>query len=376
LWDFYRSIIIMEITKHLPIYIKISQISLGIVAFTFVMYAGQEIILPLIFSIIIAILLNPLVNYLQHKGCNRVIAISIAVFLTFLVTVSLLYFIISQFSMFSDALPQLKGKFNSLVDDIVKWISQTFNVSTKNVKDWIARQQSESLNSGTMVIGQTISTISGVLVIVFLLPVYIFLFLFYKPLLLQFIAQLFPQNKHTTVAEVLAETRTLIQSYLIGLLVEAAIVATLNAASLLVIGIDYAILLGIIGALLNVIPYIGGIIAVAIPMILALVTKEPVYAIYVLIAHLTVQFIDNNFIVPKIVASRVKINALVSIIVVFIGDAIWGIPGMFLSLPLTAIVKVIFDRIEPLRPFGFLIGDTMPSVNRTIFKFKKKTTKK
>jgi len=127
------------------------------------------------------------------------------------------------------------------------------------------------------------------------------------------------------------------------------------------LGIDYAILLGIVGALLNVIPYIGGIIAVALPMLVALVTKSSGwYPFYVMAVYYFIQLIDNNFIVPKIVASKVKINALFSIVVVIVGNALWGVPGMFLSIPLLAIVKLVFDNIEPLKPWGFLLGDTMP----------------
>ena len=137
----------------------------------------------------------------------------------------------------------------------------------------------------------------------------------------------------------------------------------MNSVGLLILGIDYAILLGIIGALLNVIPYIGGIVAVALPMMIAIATKSTAwYALYVLAVYYFIQLVDNNFIVPKIVASKVKINALFSIIVVLAGNALWGIPGMFLSIPLLAIVKLICDHIEPLKPWGFLLGDTMPSI--------------
>lgn len=177
--------------------------------------------------------------------------------------------------------------------------------------------------------------------------------IYYKPLLFEFFARLFPKNLHVTVVEVLSETKALIQSYLFGLIVEGALVAILNSLALWILGIPYAILLGVIGALLNIIPYIGGVIAVALPMLMAIASKEPVDALYVLIAYLIVQFIDNNFFVPKIVASKVKINALISIIVVLVGNELWGVPGMFLAIPLTAIIKVIFDRIGPLQPFGF-----------------------
>ena len=176
--------------------------------------------------------------------------------------------------------------------------------------------------------------------------------------------------------EIVVQTKTVIQQYLIGLVIEFVMVAILNTVVLLIFGIDYAILLGIIGALLNLIPYIGGIVGVALPMIIALVTKTSAwYSIYVLVGYYIVQLIDNNLIVPMVVASKVKINALFSVIVVIVGNAIWGIPGMFLSIPLLAIVKLICDHVETLKPWGFLLGDTMPqllSIEMILKKIKKK----
>src|SRR6185503_12546056 len=134
--------------------------------------------------------------------------------------------------------------------------------------------QSEALSNLGSTIGQTLSVITGIVIIVVLLPVYVFMILFYKDLLLEFIRKLFNATHHGAVFEVLTNSKKIIQSYLIGLLVEAAIVATLNSTGLLILGIDYAIILGIIGALLNVIPYIGGVIATALPMIIAYVTKD------------------------------------------------------------------------------------------------------
>jgi predicted PurR-regulated permease PerM len=187
--------------------------------------------------------------------------------------------------------------------------------------------------------------------------------LFYQPLLLEFIRRLFAEIHQSKVSEIVTQIKTVIQRYLIGLVIEAVMVAIMDSVALLILGIDYAILLGIIGALLNVIPYIGGVVAVALPMMIAIATKSTAwYAVYVLAAYYFIQLIDNNYIVPYIVSSKVKINALFSIIVVLAGNALWGIPGMFLSIPLLAIIKLICDNIEPLKPWGFLLGDTMPSL--------------
>ena len=364
----------MNANIQLPFYLKCSQIILGVLAFFYIMYIGHDIIVPLIFSAILAILLNPLVNYLSRR-INRIIAIFIAILLAMVVVAALFYFIGSQLALFSESFPLLKQKFHTYFKDIISWVSHTFNVSVPKIKTWIAQTKSQGLEGGGAVIGQTLLSVSGALVVVLLIPVYIFLIIFYKPLLLDFVAMSFASSKHTTVAEVLLETRKLIQSYLVGLLLEAALVATLNSVGLLIIGVDYAILLGIIGAILNLIPYIGGIVAISLPMIMALTTQSPSAAIAVLILYIIVQLLDNNLFVPKIVASKVKINALISIVVVLIGGALWGVGGMFLSIPLTAIVKVICDRVEGLQPLGFLLGDTMPEIGKSLLTFRKSTKK-
>ncbi len=352
---------------NMPVYLKLAQILMGTAVFFFILYAGQDIIIPLVFAGMISILLNPVVLFLCRKKIPRVIAILLSLIVTMLAIAAIFYFFISQISMFSESFPLFKQKFLLFFNDAERWISQTFNVSKWKVDAWVTKTQKQGMDNGTEVIGRTVGTISQVLTTFVIMPVYIFMMIFYKPLLMEFISKLFPKEHHAVVVEVLKETKGLIQSYLVGLLIEGILVAILNSIALLVLGIPYAILLGVIGALLNVIPYIGGVIAVALPMLLALATREPLSALYVLIAYMIVQFIDNNFFVPRIVASKVKINALVSIIVVLVGNAIWGVPGMFLSIPLTAIIKVIFDRIDPLKPFGFLLGDNQPDITKQFF---------
>lgn len=351
----------------MPVYLKLSQILMGVAVFFFILYVGQEIIIPLVFAGMIAILLNPVVLFLCRKRIPRVIAIILSLMVAMLFIAGIFYFFISQISQFSGSLPGFKQKFLAFFNDTEHWVAKTFNVSKWKVDAWVTKTQKQSMDNGSEMIGKTAGTIGGVLTTFFIMPVYIFMMIYYKPLLLEFISKLFPKGHHSVVVDVLTQTKGLIQNYLLGLLLEALLVAALNSIGLLILGIPYAILLGVIGALLNMIPYIGGVVAVALPMLLALATKQPVDALYVLIAYLIVQFIDNNFFVPKIVASKVKINALVSIVVVLIGNALWGIPGMFLSIPLTAIIKVIFDRIEPLEPFGFLLGDNQPDITKQVF---------
>jgi predicted PurR-regulated permease PerM len=260
---------------------------------------------------------------------------------------------------------QLIDKLSVLATQTVTWASGYFSVDQKTITDWISQTKADLLSSSGAIIGKTLVTAGGVIVILFLIPVYVFMLLYYQPLLRDFINQLFSSINQSRIGQVVTQIKSVIQSYLVGLVIEAAIVGTLYSVTLLILGIDYAIMLGIIGALLNVIPYLGGIVGVALPMLIALATKDsPWYALYILIIFYIIQLIDNNYIVPKIVASKVKINALFSIIIVIAGNALWGIPGMFLSIPLLAIVKLILDNTQTLKPWGFLLGDTIPPVKK------------
>lgn len=356
----------------LPFYVKAIILFIGLFALLTVLYIAKSIIVPLVFATIFAIVLHPVVNFIVRRKINRVIAIVITLLLALSVIVAFGGLLFSQASRFSESWPVLVDKFTLILNDSITWAAGYFDINPQKIHEWIVKTKTELINTSSAAIGHTLVVVGNGLVILFLVPVYIFMILFYQPLLLEFIRRLFGENHQSKVSELITKTKNVIQRYLVGLVIEAIMVAIMNSVGLLILGIDYAILLGIIGALLNVIPYIGGIVAVALPMMIAVATKSTAwYALYVLAVYYFIQLIDNNFIVPKIVASKVKINALFSIIVVLAGNALWGIPGMFLSIPLLAIVKLIFDNIEPLKPWGFLLGDTMPSLLKIKPIFKK-----
>jgi predicted PurR-regulated permease PerM len=164
------------------------------------------------------------------------------------------------------------------------------------------------------------------------------------------------------------ETQSIIKSYLVGLLIQISYITILLGASLMIIGIKHALLIGVIFAILNLIPYLGALIGNIVGVLLTLTSSQEVWPIYtVLITIAVVQFLDNNILMPRIVGSKVKINALASIVGVIVGGAIAGISGMFLSLPLIAILKIVFDRSDKLRQWGVLFGDERPKVSPMVF---------
>lgn len=345
----------------IPFYGRATIFIVGIFALFAILYIARGLIVPVVFSIIIAILLQPVVIFFVKRKIHRVIAIVITILLSFIIIAAFCGLLFSQASRFSESWPILIDKFTIILNQSISWASDYFGINPQLIHEWIAKTKGELLNTNSAAIGKTLVSVGGGIIILFLVPVYVFMILFYQPLLLEFIRRLLGTANKSKVNEIITQTKTVIQRYLMGLVIEFVMVSILNTIALLMLGIDYAIFLGILGGLLNLIPYLGGIVAVALPMMIALVTKDSVwYPLYVLAAYYFIQLIDNNYIVPKIVASKVKINALVSIIAILAGNALWGIPGMFLSIPLLAIIKLIFDHIESLRHYGFLLGDTMP----------------
>lgn len=345
----------------LPFYVRISILLIGLYAVVAMLYITQEIMIPIVFGTMIAIVLHPVVSFFARKKMSRIWAITLTLFLLFLLFVGFGAFLFSQISLFSESFPALIERFSSLINQTISWAAGYFELNPDKFNEWINQSTDWLINMGSAAMGQTLITVGNSLVLLFLIPVYVFMILYYQPLLLEFVHRLFGASHHSMVSNIIGQIKIVIQRYLSGLVIEAVIVAILNSVGLLILGIDYAIVLGILGALLNVIPYIGGIVAVALPMMIALVTKDSAwFAVYVLILYLVIQFLDNNLIVPKIVASKVRINALISVIVVIAFGALWGVPGMFLSIPIVAIIKVICDHIDPLKPWGLLLGDAMP----------------
>src|SRR5829696_3851321 len=354
--------------KELPFYVKVTIILFGLILFTYVLINLGDILIPLAFAIIIAILLNPLVNKLGKKGLGKIPSILVAMLITILVVAGIFYFLSSQIAGFGENLPALKAKFSSLLGSLRSWLQQKFGLSIAKQTQMI----NEAANNSKALIGGTLNTILGTLGVVLLLPVYVFLFLYYKTLILNFLFKVFAEENAAKVSEILGQTKLAIQSYMVGLLMEAAIVAALNSTALLIIGVKYALLLGVIGAILNMLPYIGGIIAIALPLLIATITTEGYTTqLWIIAAYLAIQFIDNNILVPRIVSSKVKINALISILAVLLGGALWGVAGMFLSIPIVGILKIIFDRVDGLQPWGELLGDEVPT-NYKSFSFPKK----
>jgi predicted PurR-regulated permease PerM len=341
-----------------PFYARLALILFTIWLILYGIYIGQDILLPFGFAFLIAVLLQPLEKFFRRFKTPRVIAILIAILTAFIFLFSLITFISHQISSFVNDVPAIEKNLTHFFNEVQIWISKTFHFTKQQQQQVLDKAKQENGDTATVIATSTLSALTASLLSLTLVPIYVFLFLYYRNHLLMFIIHLFNEKHSGQVSKVIMEIRSVVQQYVTGLLIETSCVAVLNCVGLLLIGAPYPILLGVIGAILNLIPYIGGLIAVALTGIIALInTGDPYIMLASIGVYLVVQFIDNNFFVPRIIGSSVQLNALVSIAAVLIGGALCGVGGMFLSLPFMAIFKVICDHVDNLKPWGMLLGD-------------------
>ena len=359
------------LSTETPFYQKFS---LSILAIGIVMagiYLGQDIIVPLALAGLTAVLLRPIEAWLVRLGLPKVVAISVVVIFAVLVVSAIAVMLSIQLADFSDEWPKLKKNIDAVYRDARRWIRREYSVSYRQQAEYLKNAQTKTLENlqGT----ETLGIVAGPLGTLILIPIYAFLLLYYRTMLLHFIVVLFAEKHKQNVLEGLAEIKAIVQGYMVGLLLETTAVAILNSVGLLILNVQYAVLLSVMAAILNLVPYIGGIIATILAVLVTFISHPEVDTILGVVGvFLVVQFIDNNFLVPMIVGSKVRINALASIVGVLVGGALAGLSGMFLSIPAIAMMKAVFDRVDGMRPWGILLGDQTPEqANNNLFRLVK-----
>jgi predicted PurR-regulated permease PerM len=344
----------MRSTHKYPFYVRATVILFGLVLFSFALANLRGILIPFSFALFLAVLLNPLMERLIVWRVPKVAAIAISLGVAILLIGGIWYFLANQIMQFTDQLPLLQKKASELITRLQAYLVREFNIPVAKTNAYLA----EAKAGIHPLLGRTLGTVAGSMATAFLLPVYTFLLLYYKNLILNFLYEIFAEENAEEVSTVLRRVRGAIQSYMYGLLIEASIVATLNTIALLILGVQYAVLMGVLGALLNVLPFFGGILAALLPIMVATITKEGYNTqVGIAISYMIIQFTDNHFLIPYIVSAKVRINALLSVVAVLLGGAVWGLAGMFLSIPFIGVLKIVFDRIPEMQPWGRLLGD-------------------
>ena len=322
------------------------------------MYLSQGVLLPLLFATLISISLFPLARFFERLRLGKALSALLSVTVAIAVISAIIWFIVHQSIIIGKDATAITGKVLSVLENGQNWLDEKFGIGRNQVMEKVREQGNKSLENAGGVITAAFGSIGNMLASAILVPLYSFFMLYYRDFFREFFFKAFKSTPQRKVNEVLNKIYEVVQSYLVGLVTVMAIVAVLNTAGLMVLGIDYAWFFGTLASLLMLLPYIGIAIGSILPALFALAVKDNAwYAVGVVVWFQFVQFLEGNIITPNIVGSKVSINPLMAIIGILLGGMLFGLAGLILALPFIATLKVIFDAIPSMEAFGFLIGE-------------------
>src|SRR5450432_386656 len=352
--------------KSLPFYHKLASVLVSLIAVGYLVIQGKQILSPLIFSCLFSILLLPLASFLEKKfRFRRSIASLLAVLMLLAAVSTIVYIVGVQMGNLADDWPQFKMQLNNSYSEIQHWIAVKFHVNASKQLTYVKSATSKVLDSSTAVVGVTIISLSSFLLFLVFVFIYTFFFLAYRRIIMHFLVSVFLEENSLVVHEIIEQVQQILRKYITGLLIEMCVVSVVVCVAFWILGIKYAILLGLITGLFNIIPYIGIFTAMLISVLITFATAVVTGKVLLVITTLVItHLVDSNILLPAIVGSKVKINPLITVLGVVLGEMIWGVSGMFLSIPVIAVLKIIFDRIESLKPWGILLGEDEKKTRR------------
>jgi predicted PurR-regulated permease PerM len=311
---------------------------------------AQDIVIPFAFAAILSVVMLPVIKKLEVR-LGTTLSILLVLLATIILIGLFLWLIVTQLISLVDDLPNLQTKFESFINQTSRTLRRDFGVSTSEQNKMVG----DVMKNISTYLGNLLVSTTNVISALVQIPIYIFLFLIYRDKFRSFLINLLGTGELTWRKDV----ERVIQGYVSGLFLVTLIIAALNSIGLMIVGIDHAIFFGILSGILTIIPYVGIIIGALFPIVMALITKDSVwYAIGVVIVFSIVQFLEGNFITPRITGSKVSINALAAIVALLLGGKILGIAGMILAIPGIGLLKILLSQSSRLKPFVILLEDS------------------
>lgn len=318
---------------------------------------SESVLLPIALATIFSLALITPTRFLEKKGFSRTWAAMVVTLLLFIIVTGVMIFISTQVLSFEKELPILQTKFLDLTKELESFIQRRHHVSYTVMEQNVASLFNKAIAEAPNLIGGIVGFFSNSLFVAGFTFFYIFLILIYRENINYFFGSFFGHIKGDYRAQIMDRTEFVIRNYITGLLLEMLFVAALLAIGFSIIGAKYAILLAVITAIMNVVPYLGFLAAMVLSVIITFATNSPEVALWVGAISIGVHLIDSNLFLPMVVGSKVSINALATVVGVFLGSLIWGIPGMFLAVPFVAVAKVVCDSIPSLHHWGVFLGE-------------------
>ncbi|WP_131783258.1 AI-2E family transporter [Legionella gresilensis] len=313
---------------------------------------------PFLAAFILALALKPFASLLENYKVPRLLSTIISVLLLIIILVALIIFFQAQVRNIDFELGNFSQNIIGIPTKIQNWITSILGVTQEQQQSILMEGLTTVVKNSSVLINRTMSFTASVFTALLIFTIVLFFLLYYRKNLVLFLFKFTPLKNHLALQRILKRGQFVVEHYIFGLFLVIFIVGVLNTLGLWLLGIEHAILFGVMAAILTLIPYIGIFIGSLFPAIFALLTKGSLgYMLSVIFVFMFVQFLEGNFLTPNIVGRQVSVNPFVAILGLFVGGLLLGFTGIMFALPVLAITKVICDEIEPLKPIGYLIGN-------------------
>ena len=325
--------------------------------FAFLILA-KSILIPLSIALLISFILFPVVKKLEKWGVNKSLAVFLAILGVFLIIGAIILIFSTQFIKLSSEFSDFKEKILNAFADLTLYINEHVPFIDDFDKDDLIGKIKAWLNkSGGSLVSKSISGTSAFFAGLIISIIFTFLFLIYRKGLTIAFASFAKVEDRPRVVKMLKSVQLVGKKYIVGMFILITLVGFINSIGLWIIGLDNPFFFGFLGATFSILPYIGTSIGTIIPAVFALVSYDTIWvAVGVVILFWAVQLVTDNFLTPKIVGSNLNVNAIASILSILVGAAVWGAAGMILFLPFVAMLRVVCEEFDELKPIALLIG--------------------
>lgn len=329
-----------------------------IILISVVLYFGQAVLIPLFLGTLFAMLMAPLCRKLDKitgRGFSSFICTAIVMIAILLIITIAAW----QLASIIDDLPAIKQRASTLLASSQQFIQEHFSVSPEKQKTMAQKQLKTLADSAASHAAQMLGSITTTIAWIVLSLIFTFLFLYNKERYESFFVKVFKNEEPARIKSIVEKVSHVSEQYLLGRAYSITILFTCYTIGLLIIGVKNAILLAAVASLLTIIPYVGTIIGSVFPVLMALITHDTYHTpLWTAILMIIIQAIDNYFIEPYVVGGEVNLSAMATILIIVCGGLLWGVAGTILFIPMLAILKIIFDHVDSLKPYGYLIGDS------------------
>ena len=309
----------------------------------------------------------PLSRWFENQKIPQGFSILLCIIIFLGLITGIIWLISWQVTDLATESTDIENKIRKMIGEIEEYIGSNFGISKKQQEKIIVEQTQE--NGGML--SNLGSSITGFVVDFILVLVYIFLFMFYRSRLKTFVLQLISSQQKKNAETIIHDIQKVSQQYITGLGMMIVCLWIMYSIGFSIVGVKYAVLFAIICGLLEIIPFIGNLTGTLLAILMVVIQGGGTEMVLgVVITYLIVQFLQTYLLEPLVVGAEVNINPLFTIIILVLGELVWGIPGMVLAIPLLAIVKIICDHIPSLKPYGYLMGSERKKKN-TLLKRKK-----